>query len=382
MALESSLRKKNGILLLVLILSLIIFTILVSGCTSLNSVQEDFSSQKSSDSLTNTPVETPIEQSPIQAEIVKPFVSWKDFYPDHDEQTKKRIIEEAKDEIMRVFPDVDRSTLNGVWVEHLRISGPIDEKVGRPYIEFENLEFSTGDSRLFAIKVDPEQMKVISFYPYKGVYNQPIISYEEGKKRTIDFIKKVQGEDSIANDPDAHVFYSNDIGNSGRPIASVSYNAVHNGVQYQYASVLAEYDMSRDKIERYYDDLANPELFSGLTTLSPEPEITLDEAVQMFKDKVSVKYNLDKLDFECKEVFVRIDDYLMWWDNNNLVYADDPEPIPLVWYIGFTDNESREEYEKSGIYPVCGEIRVDAHTGEVYRLMYKDIAIKTFGYMA
>jgi hypothetical protein len=358
----------------VLILALIfIFTVAVSGCTGLNSGQSSNNPQEVSVSQTNTPVET-------QAEIVQPTVSWKDFYPEHDEQEKSELIEKAKDEIMRLFPNVDRSTLNGVWVEHSRVNKNGYDEIGRPYINFENLEFSTGDSRPFVIEVDPELMKVIYYSPYSAQYNSPVISYKEAKEKAIEFIKNAQGEDSLAYDSDAYMVSSNnyETGGSGRPITVVEFCKKDGGVIYQNSNVIVEYDMSRDKVERYYDDVTDTRLLSGLTTLSPEPDITFDEAVQIFEDKLQMffedklpeKYNVDDLGLEYSKTSDYDDSYLSWWDDDNVVYADDPSPIPLVWFVGCSDKDSRKNYEETGDSPEIGAFRIDAHTGEIYKLIY------------
>ncbi|WP_048148243.1 hypothetical protein [Methanolacinia paynteri] len=347
------------------------FVILTSGCT-----------YNGPNPLENTPA-TPTNSvtaettQSVQSGSTQPTVSWKDFYPDHTEQEKSQLIEKAKDEILRVFPTVDRSTLNGEWVEHARTNGAGTEMIGSPYIDFENLEFSSGENREFVIEVDPESMKVIYYSPYKGTYSSAKITYGEGKEKAVEFIKKAQGGDSIADDPDAYTVMKNEYASGGRPMASVSYYKKFNGVPYESNRVSAEYDLSRDKVERYFDYTANPGLLSGLTTLSPEPDITLEEAKQIFENKISGKYDLDELELEYSETS-SFDTYLLWWDDDNIVYADDPNPIPLVWFITCSDKDSREEYEETGVSPESGAFIIDAHTGEIYWLKYGEISIKKY----
>lgn len=347
----------------------LIITILISGCTTFNA-----------NSLENAPVataatvtaETPVPAPPqsTQSENTKPSVSWKDFYPEHDEQTKQRLIGEAKDEIIRLFPDIDRTTLNGNWVEHSRINDNNNlEEIGRPHINFENVEYTSGESRSFVIKVDPELMRVVYYSPYGGTYNHAVLSYREAKAKAIDFIKKAQGEDSIVDDPDAYMVDSDSYGISGRPIVGVTYRKKDRGVIYQYNSVSVEYDMSRDRVERYFDNRANPDLLSGLTTLSPEPDITFDEAIQMFEDLIPKSYDLDELALEYTEIEP---DYLIWWDCDSIVYADDPHSIPLIWYARYSDEETRQEALKTGNRLYKGIFRIDAHTGEIYDATYGD----------
>jgi len=348
------------------VLSCLIFVILISGCTTLNA-----------ENIENTPVTTPTLAAETpgtapQQVITKPSVSWRDFYPEYDEQAKSRLIEEAKDEIMRVIPNVDRTTLKGKWVELGRFM-----EHDRPTVEFEKLKYKSGDSREFIISVDPGSMKIVEYSPYGAQYGQSRISPKEAEAKTIDFIKLAQGEDSIANDPDAEMIVNRDT-SDGRPIVSVTFWKTNGGVTYEHY-VSAEYDMSRDKIERYFDHLANPELLSGLTTLSPEPDITFDEAIQIYEDRIA-KINLNYLDDLGLE-YPKIDDLeytkmgqdnLTWWDGEDIVYADNPDPIPLTWYIRCSTEKCRQDALETGVMPYSGEFRIDAHTGEICRASYGD----------
>lgn len=358
-------NKGNEKMAFLMFSSCLIITILISGCTTLNAGDIENTPVATATLTTETPGVTP--QS-TQSESTKPSVSWKDYYPEHNEQTKQKCIEEAKDEILRLFPDVDRTTLNGNWIEHSRINDNNNmEEIGRPHINFENVEYTSGESRSFAIEVDPELMRVVYYSPYSGQYNPAVISYREAKAKAIDFIKKAQGEDSIVDDPDAYMIDKNSYLISGRPIVQVEYWKKEGGVIYPRNYVYVEYDMSRDRVERYFDYLPIPELLSGLTTLSPEPDITLDEAIQMFEDKLAERYELDDLAIEYSEIEP---DYLIWLDSDKIVYADDPNPIPLVWSIGCSNEESRQEFLETGVRPICGSIQIDAHTGEIYSLIY------------
>lgn len=308
-------------------------------------------------------------------------VSWKDFYPDHDENTRSGIIEKAKDEIMRVFPGIDRSSLNGIWIERERYNYSGIKQIGRPYIEFTEARYTLGEGRSYTIQVDPEQMKIIDYSPTGAQYGQAVISYKEAKKKAIEFIRKAQGEDSIVDDPGAYSYFKDSFASGGIPVAYVAYFKTSGGVTYQENRVSVRYDMRRDKVETYYDDLTEPGLLSGLTVLSPEPNITFEEATGILEGMLSEKYNVEEIGLEYV-VVNNYDDYLSWWDNDNLVYADDPEALPLVWNIGITDAASRKEAEEHRISPLCGTFRVDAHTGEVTCLVYnEDIFVKTYGYM-
>ncbi len=98
------------------VLSCIICVILISGCTTLNAGNIGNAPVATPTVAAETPGATPPQTT--QSENAQSVFSWSDIYPAYDEQTKQRLIEEAKDEIVRIYPDVDRSTLDGYWMDH------------------------------------------------------------------------------------------------------------------------------------------------------------------------------------------------------------------------------------------------------------------------
>ncbi|ADN36235.1 hypothetical protein Mpet_1476 [Methanolacinia petrolearia DSM 11571] len=375
-------KKQQKIISIFLVALCTIFVILTAGCTYNNPDQQENTQGTQTESVTAEKAQS------TQSGSMQPTVSWKDFYPDHTDQEKSELIEDAKNEIMKIFPDIYKSTLNGEWVEHTRITDDGLEEIGRPYINFADIKSQT-DDRSYYIKVDPESMEVIYYSP-GGTSNaeEPVISFDEATQRAIDFIREVQGDDSIADDPDTYMNTANcyetealdDEDDYARPVAVVDFYKTYNGVPYMSEYVLAEYEMNKEVIERYSDNTANSALLSGLTILPAEPDITFDEAVEMLENNISEEYDLDEIDLEYSEVGSS-GSYLKWWDNVNIVYADDPDLIPLVWQIGISDKDSREYYQENGFGLQCGSFLVDAHTGEIYTIVYGDIKFKTYGYM-
>ncbi|WOF16284.1 hypothetical protein F1737_05935 [Methanoplanus sp. FWC-SCC4] len=375
-------------LLIIALAFFVIFMIVASGCTGLNSIQFG---NAPANTATLSPADTTqmINKESAQSENIKPAISWSDIYPDCDQLTKAKLIEKAKDEITDVFPNVDRTTLKGNWVEHSRLDYNHNEEIGRPYIIFEKakaLFAKIPDKIEVKIKVDPQSGEIIYFAPYGVGYQyyrqnpKPQISLEEAEKNAINLIKNIQGENSIVYNPDVSYYKLNAYEPEDIPVLYMELFDSYNGVQYENSKVFIAYDTARDEVQSYSDKSTDPKLLYGLTTLSPEPEITLEEAKQIFKDKISEKYNIDDLGLEFSEVWTH-DSYLLWWDPDEYVYADDPKPLSLVWYIACSDKESREVHEKTGDTPKIGVLRIDAHTGEIYRLVYGDIWIQTFGYM-
>ena len=348
-----------------------ILVILTAGCTYNNPSQQDKPQVTPTASITAETTQS------TESETTQPTVSWKDFYPDHTEQEKSELIEKSKDEIMRVFPDVDRSTLNGVWVEQARTNDAGNQMIGRPYIDFENTEL-TSDSETVDIQVDPESLEVIFYSPDTGHYSSspPQMSMTEARNKAIEFIKNVQGEDSIAYNPDVYIFTRNRYETQGIPVAIINLYKSHDGVTSTADDILVHYDMVKDQVAYYSDHSVNPDLLAGLTTLSAEPDVTLEEAKQIFENKMAEKYDLDELEIEYADV-IPYDSYLLWWNDERVVYSDDPDPIRLIWYVGYTDKTLREgeSFVEGLTAPMI--FRIDAHTGEILTLVYDRFDIRT-----
>ena len=127
-----------------------------------------------------------------------------------------------------------------------------------------------------------------------------------------------------------------------------------------------DYNLVLDEVLGYTDDTYDPELLAALTTLSPDPEITtLEEAKGIFEAKVAERYpgevNIDYITDEGSTV-----NALVWDNTQKNIFSDDPEPFKLVWYLVFNSGTYRREAV------------IDAHTGEITYLRYKDIDIDTY----
>jgi hypothetical protein len=291
---------------IILVAVFIMFTIFASGCTVNNSNQQDITP---SPSITSSATET---AQPTQSEITKPSGNWKEFYPEYNEyndQTRQELIEEAKDEIMRLFPNVDRSTLNGKWQEH-RYTYP-SIAYGYPVIIFENADFtsdnymdlqkemSNGDSstiqrNLVRIVYDPKSKKVLDFSSY-GYSTPPAsaerrVNSEEAKEKCLNLIKKVKGEDFVNNEMNDYSITFTDLeaeDNEGEVSIELEGYPYEN-VPYLNGGIFVHYNLVLDEVLGYSDYTYDPELLAALTTISPNPEIkTLEEAKGIFEAKVA-----------------------------------------------------------------------------------------------
>ncbi|WP_157198965.1 hypothetical protein [Methanolacinia paynteri] len=369
---------------IILVAVVIVFTIFASGCTVNNSNQHEVTP---SPGITSSATEIP---QTAQSGITKPSANWKDFYPEYNEydgQTRQELIEEAKDEIMRLFPNVDRSTLNGQWQEHVYTYTSI--AYGYPVIVFENADFtsdnfmalqeemSNGDSsriqrNLVRIVYDPKSEKVLDFGSY-GYSTPPAsaerrVTSEEAKEKCLNLIKKVKGEDFVNNEMNDYSIIFTDLeaeDNQGEVIVELEGYPYEN-VPYLNGGIFVDYNLVLDEVLGYSDCTYDPELLAALTTLSPDPEIkTLEEAKGIFEAKVAERYPGEvDIDYRTDEGFTT--NALVWDNIPKNIFSDNPEPFKLVWYLVFNSGNARREAV------------IDAHTGEITYLRYKDIDIDTY----
>ncbi|GAB7015548.1 hypothetical protein JCM10550A_09150 [Methanogenium cariaci] len=311
--------------------------------------------------------------------------SWSDIYPAYDEQTKQRLIEEAKDEIVRIYPDVDRSTLDGYWMDHDPVAyGPpriifanVDD-TSEKYMELQKLR-SRGIAanirhNYVMIKVDPVSGNIVR-YGSRG-HSGPledetrIVSFEECEDKCLEFVRTVKGNDFVEgkeNDFSIYKIYSDKNMKDGL-VYIIPFNT-YNGVQYMYDQIYMHYDLVLDRVIRYRDDLKDPELMKKLTTLSPEPTISKRKAKQILEAKLKESYPDEDLNIQYR-VLNDFENNVLWYDPVELVYSQQPEPIRLIWYITFNDEEMRNKDSRNRATAI-----IDAHTREIINLRYRDIDI-------
>lgn len=303
-------------------------------------------------------------------------VSWKDFYPDYSEQEKTELIEEAKRNVMRVFPDVDESSLNGRWQEW-RFKGYEDPNYGPPTIIFEYVDDTSskyldnyGEQNIVRIiEADPVTREAISYIPSgysppRGFTDLDKLSFEEGGERGVNFIKSLKGTGFFEANADTLIVESSDrYDDYMAGLVPVSVKSTYKGIPYFTEGIFVQYDAFSDKVEYFFDDFADPELIHGLTTLSPEPDITIDEAKQIFVDTVRERYPEDDLQISFDTEYMQFEDSLVWMDDFKRIYNNTPRAIPLAWHLTFKDQFMGENRRSAFI---------DAHTGEVTGHTYRD----------
>jgi hypothetical protein len=316
-------------------------------------------------------------------------VSWKNYYPEFDSQTKSELIEEAKDEIIRIFPDVDESTLDGYWKDHDLYSDLPD--IGPSRIVFTNVDDTSGEfiearkirsggfeqnvhNNIVTIKVDPESGDMV-FYGSEGML-MPLeeetrtVSFEEAADRAVEFVKYVKGDDFYEEKGDEiYISKTNSDALNGYGETCITLYNTYKGVQYLNDEIFVRYDLILDRVVIYSDELKNPELMKSLTTLSPVPDISEDEAKEILEAKLKENFPGEELDIQYT-VWNGHENSLNWYDDKLLFYADQPEPIRLIWYVTFSDEKMREKDSRMATPAI-----IDAHTGEIVSLNFRDINI-------
>ena len=362
----------------------LIFTVLVSGCTYNNPNQQDSTPVAQTESFT-----TETTQS-AQPESTQSTSSWKDFYPDYTDQEKSQLIEEAKDEILRVFPNVDVSTLDGYWKDHDITYYPELTDTGYPKIVFNNVDDTSDEfteaqkirsggleqnirDNIVTIKVDSESGDIVF---YIGQMPSPLeeetrkVSLEGAENKAVEFVKNVKGDD-FYEEKENEIYISKNNGDpiDGGGLASISLFNTYKGVQYLNDQIFIRYDLILDTVNTYSDELKNPKLMKSLTTLSPVPDISEEEAKDILKAKLKESYPDEDLDIQYT-VWNGHENSLNWYDEEELVYADQPEPIRLIWYVTFSDAKMRAKDSRLATPAI-----IDAHTGEIVSLNFRDINI-------
>lgn len=370
--------KYEKIILKIVVTALILSTILICGCTTGagggSGIADDDHTPASSDSTVEGTEQAQDEQAD---NIVS--VSWRDFYPDYSEQEKTELMDKAKDYVMQVLPDVDRSSLNGYW-QDWRDKGYGTPNYGPPTIVFKKVDDTSSKyeenyrkSNIVTIEVDPVTMEIIAYAPTgysppHGFMNMNKLSLDEGIERGLQFIESIKGEGFFEDNSDTLIIDKTDrYDDYESGLVPVSIQGSYKNIPYFYDGIYILYDVYSDKVDYYGDDYADREFIQALTTLSPVPDISLDEAKQIFVDKVKERYPGDDLQISFDVTYMKYEDSLVWLDDPVDVYEDNPEPVPLMWHLTFNDKYDRKngpDNRRSAF--------VDAHTGEVIGYKYRD----------
>jgi hypothetical protein len=303
-------------------------------------------------------------------------VSWpqdENPVPPYSDEEKKALVEEARQEIIRLFPNLDENTLDNVSWGRLYYSGyivpaivfsdildlsKIDERIKIDKYYFQN------DPRTVIVIYDPER-KTIGRYGPEGwggnLDDKAIISIEEAEEHTLEFYRKMVGEEYYEEHKDefyiARRDYCDDL------FLDLDICTTYKGVVYYEDHSSINYDMRLDTVNYYFDTRRDPEALYNVTTLSPTPDITIDEAKEILEEFLKEKNDGNNMDIEyCQRYQYYNYPNLQWLDVPYYMDIEDGyvrNPMKLIWELPFKTADGRMHY---GI--------IDAHTGEIIDVQF------------
>ncbi|ADN36353.1 hypothetical protein Mpet_1596 [Methanolacinia petrolearia DSM 11571] len=348
--------EKINLISLILLSVLIATAVFISGCTlgtKETAVTETPTVQPTEEQT------TPTVESSSASTIKVPWPQDENPVPPYSDEEKTSLIEEAKEEIMRVFPDVSGDTLNDyVWGSHHYAGYRV------PAIVFSNVsESSDIGQRTVEIVYDSSQDIITKYGSARTSFDDndtAIVTTDEAKERAIEFYKDVMGDEYEFHKYDFVTIRDFDDLNS--VFLYVEIATTYEGVVYFNDHTWVVYDMRYDGVNNYIDEYINrqnnPDVLSQITTLSPTPDITIDEAKKILEAQL-------KDDNGGNEVEIEYCQRNQYSDFPNLQWLDEPyymdieggyvtSPLKLIWELPFTTADGSIHY---GI--------IDAHTGEI-----------------
>ncbi|MDD4127799.1 MAG: hypothetical protein PHV39_08975 [Methanomicrobium sp.] len=231
-------------------------------------------------------------------------------------------------------------------------------------------------SIVYTARINAETGKIRTVYRSSS-YNFPDgsvnITLDEAESIAKTFITKALGEDPenlfTAIISSGYTDNLTDIKHEGKaPEIEVEYQITHNELPCYPATLLVTIDSITGKVVECHFTI--PDL-QNLTFVSEVPVVTFDEAKKIVESKINEEYpgEAQDLDIICRKV--KTGTTYPFWDTGISMYGDNTEPVPLIWILEMkskTGAAGDDSYYNS--YSI-----VDAHTGEILRLRYKDIQI-------
>ena len=312
------------------------------------------------------------------------FASQRDeAIPKYDSETEEKMINKAKDEILRVFPKVDVSSLDKYhWDTELAGSFFV------PVIVFEGVVTDVNEPRNICevIAYDPEKERIVLWYytpdsPVSILNTEEIIQHEDVdiERDIVPVFKKMIGNEKYEENKDKYFIYLIDYVNSPLTTCAVIYESC-NDVKSDMGYTEIYLSRSNGEIITYGERFNNEKFFEESIELSPTPEISLEEAKKILEAKIEELYPDDPQEMKYCEFYkgTAAEGYtngLFWLDSVSFLDTEDGyllSPIPLAWRITFSTKESRNE---GGPFDGAKSAYIDANSGEILYLRNSQIDI-------
>ncbi|MDD4126578.1 MAG: hypothetical protein PHV39_02685 [Methanomicrobium sp.] len=346
---------------------MVVLFCLCSGCTSLSDNVNNLSNEK-----TITPDELDnIHEKKID-ETVTPEKST------GESKSLREVFDGYSDYLLELFPDFIPETIEDIPWEGADATFP-----NKTIYTYEHIK-TKSSSTVYTVRINAETGKIRTVYRSSG-YIEPdgniIITLDEAESIAKTFITKALGENPENLFP--AIISSGYIGNltelkqKGKaPEILVQYQITHNELPCSRASLLVVVDSISGKVVECHFTIPDLE---NLTFVSEVPDITFDEAKKIVESKINEEYpgEAQNLDIICEDKTGGIYNEEKsgvakpFWDMGMPVYSDNTIPVPLIWIL---DMKSKTGSPGDNSYYNLDSI-VDAHTGEILLLRYKDIQI-------
>ncbi|WAI01399.1 hypothetical protein [Methanogenium organophilum] len=302
--------------------------------------------------------------------------------PEYDSETEENLLNDAKTEILRVFPKLSTSSLNNYhWGANLAGTFFV------PVIVFEGVIVDTDepDNVCKRVYYDPKKGRIVHWdystdAPIRDTSSGEIIRHEDVdiERDIIPIFKKMIGAEEYEKNKNNYFIYLADNGNM--PLTTVAHiRETRNGVKSYMGNTQIYFSRATGEVVVYGDRFNDEEFFKKSVTLSPVPEISFEEAKAILEAKLDELYPDDPQNIEYSSEG-ECTNCLFWMDRTQFLnlkgdYNTSPNyimsPIPLAWGILFKTEESRS-YGDRDIWAA-----IDANSGEILSLY--NSKIKIFG---
>ncbi|WAI01397.1 hypothetical protein [Methanogenium organophilum] len=296
--------------------------------------------------------------------------------PEYDSEKEKNLLNDAKTEILRVFPKLSTSSLNNYHWEAKRAG-----TFFVPIIVFEGVIVDTDepDNVCKLVAYNAEKRRIVWWYytpdsPIRDKSSGEIIRHEDVdiERDIIPILKRMIGDEEYEKNKNNYFIYLVDSGNM--PLTTVAHiRETRNGVKSYMGKTQIYFNRATGEILAYGDEFNDEEFFKKSVTLSPVPEISLEEARAILEAKLDELYPDDpqKIEYNPEKEFTNC---LFWLDSSPYMDIEDGyllSPVPLAWGISFKTEESRSWGDRN-VWAA-----IDANSGEILSL--HNSKIKIFG---
>ncbi|WP_421907892.1 hypothetical protein [Methanolacinia petrolearia] len=380
-------NKNKKLFVLILRVSLLLSAAIAAGCTgnsgkdlgpsptagaATNQQQEETDGSQVPESVTTVPGQKFSDPVKLPGSITEGTA----IRPKYDPETEEKIIDDAKSEILRVFPGADPSSLNRYnWGTKLAGSFFV------PVITFADVIPDTNEPEniLREVAYDPDKGRIVNWYytadsPVKNKNRDEIISHEsvDMERDIVPVFREMIGDEEYGKNRDNYSIYQVNSVNFPLTTCAEIYES-YNGVRSDMGYTEIQLNRVNGEITVYGDVFNKIGFLNESTTSSPVPGISLEEAKSILEAKINELYSDDPQEIEYCEYYdgaaaAGLTNGLFWLDRSIYLDIEDDQlssPIPLGWRITFKTKESRT---LGGPLNGARYTYIDAHTGEIVYL--------------